>query len=46
MATHVQTHPDHRNEETWGGPFFSIATPIIAAVLSLLLAIVVVLTAK
>ena len=48
MATHVETSRDYRrrDDDVVGRAFFSIATPILAAVLSLVLSVIVVLTAK
>lgn len=48
MATHLDTRRDYRrrDDDVVGRAFFSIATPIAAAVLSLLLSVIVVLTAK
>jgi hypothetical protein len=46
MATHVPPAHEHHEIEKPISGIFTIATPILAAVLSLLLAVVVVLTAK
>jgi hypothetical protein len=45
MATHVETD-EYSGIKRSGGPVFSVWTPIIAVVLSVILAIVAIATAK